>query len=93
MSQYDITYHPRKAINGQALAEFVAEFTIRDDEEEVQLETDAQWKLFIDGASNNLCSSAGIVLKTRKGELLAMLCAWSSLLQIRKLNMKHRSQD
>ena len=35
LSQYDITYHPRRAINGQALADFIAECTDKGDSEEV----------------------------------------------------------
>lgn len=67
LSQYDITYHPRKAINGQALAYFIAEFTIRDDEEQNNEPPDIPWKLFVDGASNSKCSRAGVVLHTPEG--------------------------
>lgn len=71
LNQYDITYHPRKAINGQALANFIVEFTMRDDEEEVQSETYMQWKLFVDGASNNFCLGAGVVLENLEGRAIS----------------------
>jgi len=71
LSQYDITYFPRKAINGQALADFIAEFTDRgDSEEETASDVAVQWKLCVDGARNDYCSGAGIVLETPKGRSL-----------------------
>ena len=33
LSQFDIKYHPRIAIKAQALANFIVEFTVLDDEE------------------------------------------------------------
>ena len=71
LSQHDITYYPRRAINGQALADFIAEFTDRDDSEEEMIpEASVQWKLYVDGARNNYCSGAGIVLETPEGRSL-----------------------
>ena len=32
LSQFDIEYHPRSAIKAQALADFIAEFTILEDD-------------------------------------------------------------
>ena len=32
LSQFKVKYHPRIAINAQALADFIAEFTLPDDE-------------------------------------------------------------
>ncbi|KAK6118110.1 hypothetical protein DH2020_048159 [Rehmannia glutinosa] len=48
LSQFDIIYEPRTAIKGQALADFVAEFT-----PSIRLEVmeDQEWKLFVDGSS------------------------------------------
>ena len=55
LSQYDITYHPRKAINGQALADFIAEFTEKDNgEDEAINDSPIQWKMYVDGARNDL---------------------------------------
>jgi len=73
LSQYDITYYRRRAINGQALADFIAEFTDQDDnEEEMVPETLIQWKLYVDGARNDYCSGAGVVLELRKGDRCVM---------------------
>ena len=33
LSQFDIKYHPRIAIKAQALANFIVEFTVLDDED------------------------------------------------------------
>jgi len=71
LSQYDITYFPRRAINGQALADFITEFTDRgDSEEETASDVVVQWKLYVDGARNDYCSGAGIVLETPEGRSL-----------------------
>src|SRR5574338_1432107 len=49
LSQYDITYHPQKSINGQALADFIVECKDKgDSEEEVMTEILIQWKLYVD---------------------------------------------
>ena len=32
LSQFEVEYHPRIAINAQALADFIAEFTLPSDE-------------------------------------------------------------
>jgi len=66
LSQFDIDYKPRTAIKGQALADFVAEFTGLpiDADEEVQ---PVRWKLYVDGSSNDNGSGAGLVLHTPEG--------------------------
>ncbi|KAK6139045.1 hypothetical protein DH2020_027212 [Rehmannia glutinosa] len=59
LSQFDIIYEPRTAIKGQALADFVAEFT-----PSIQLEVmeDQEWKLFVDGSSTAGRAGGGIVI-------------------------------
>ena len=37
MSQYDITYHPRTAIKGQAMADFIVEFTTNEGKEQSEI--------------------------------------------------------
>ena len=49
LSQFDIKYHPRTTIKAQVLADFVAEFTILD-QEEIQDELD-RWTIQTDGFS------------------------------------------
>ena len=46
LSQFDIKYHPRTTIKAQVLADFVAEFTILD-QEEIQDELD-RWTIQTD---------------------------------------------
>ena len=67
LSQFDITYVPRRAIHGQVLADFIAEFTVPEDLPETSKSPEYIWKLYTDGASNDRCSGAGIVLETPEG--------------------------
>ena len=49
LSQFDIEYHPRTAIKAQALANFIIEFTLLDEDsftDEVE-----RWTIQIDGSS------------------------------------------
>uniref|UniRef100_A0A2N9H4R2 Uncharacterized protein n=1 Tax=Fagus sylvatica TaxID=28930 RepID=A0A2N9H4R2_FAGSY len=72
-----VEYKPRISIKGQVLADFVAEFQGKDSEPEPTsnrgLETTlvpAEWKLFVDGASNAMGSGAGAVLISPEGLLV-----------------------
>jgi len=60
LSQYDITYHPWTAIRGQALVNFIAKFTNRDDEIKEKDNEVAKWNIFVDGASNEHGLGAGV---------------------------------
>ena len=58
LSQFDIQYQPRTAIKGQALEDFVAEFTEPSISEPTCDEPTAEtniptWQLFVDGSSND----------------------------------------
>ena len=64
LSQFDITYLPRRAIQGQTLADFIAEFTVLDDSNDHNVIPPIRWKMYTDGASNDHCLGAGIVLMT-----------------------------
>ena len=46
LSQFDVNYRPRTAIKVQALADFVAEFTMTDQDPESEY-----WTMYIDGSS------------------------------------------
>ena len=77
LSQFDLNFQPRKSIRGQALADFIAEFTIPEEEiindrvvkSEDKLKMNP-WELYIDGAKNDRRSGAGIVLVTPEGRSL-----------------------
>ena len=49
LSEFDIQYHPRTAIKGQVVADFIAEFTHDEDK---GAEESPQWSVHTDGSSN-----------------------------------------
>ncbi|XP_052171652.1 uncharacterized protein LOC127787632 [Diospyros lotus] len=67
LSEYDISFEPRKAIKGQALADFIVECTRLLGAKEVCMN---EWMLFVDGSSNTKGSGAGVVLISPKKEVL-----------------------
>ncbi|XP_075674773.1 uncharacterized protein LOC142643957 [Castanea sativa] len=70
LGAYDVKYMPRTAIKGQVLADFVAEFTEGQINQEDILVTvmtigmgnDTPWEVYTDGASNRKGAGVGIVL-------------------------------
>ena len=66
LGEFDLEFVPRNAIKGQALADFLAEFTNLPKTEETA--KDGKWVIYVDGSSTKknggaeLCSS----LQTRK---------------------------
>ena len=53
LSQYEIEFHPRAAIKGQALADFVNECTNFISERSIkENDSKTKWQIFINGASN-----------------------------------------
>ena len=66
LSQFDIDYKPWIAIKGQALADFVAEFTGLPPEVEGAAQP-PRWKLYVDSSSNNNGSGGRLVLHTPEG--------------------------
>uniref|UniRef100_A0A2N9I6U4 RNA-directed DNA polymerase n=1 Tax=Fagus sylvatica TaxID=28930 RepID=A0A2N9I6U4_FAGSY len=69
LSEFDIEYHPRQAIKAQALADFIAEFTVNEDEPSEE-KPDEEWEIEIDGSSVKGAGGVGIVFKTPEGHLL-----------------------
>ncbi|XP_052189925.1 uncharacterized protein LOC127799739 [Diospyros lotus] len=67
LNEYDISFEPRKAIKGQALADFIVECTHPPATEETR---NNEWMLFVDGASNAKGSGAGVVLISPEQEIL-----------------------
>ena len=72
LAEFDIQYESRKALKAQALADFVAEMTSPGDPE-----GSCRWKIFIDGASNMIRSSAGIILENEERTLVKVSLALS----------------
>ena len=68
LSQFDIEYHPRSAIKAQALADFIAEFTILEDDNATNKKE--QWTIQTDGSSAQKREGVGIIIVTPNGEML-----------------------
>ncbi|KAK0578094.1 hypothetical protein LWI29_004999 [Acer saccharum] len=72
LSEFDVEYLPRTAIKGQAVADFVAEFT-EPNMEVVRMMVEQtkkkfRWQLYVDGSSNTHGSGAGVVVSTPEGD-------------------------
>ena len=67
LSSFDIQYRPRSAVKGQVLADFVAEFSSKNDEGMVCHVENRPWRVFVDGASSPIRASAGIIIITLEG--------------------------
>uniref|UniRef100_A0A2N9EL41 RNA-directed DNA polymerase n=1 Tax=Fagus sylvatica TaxID=28930 RepID=A0A2N9EL41_FAGSY len=70
LSEFDIDYRPRTAIKAQALADFIAEFTSKDDEPTEDIEQTSRWTVNIDGSSTKGSGGIGIVLKSPEGDTI-----------------------
>ncbi|KAL5568572.1 hypothetical protein UlMin_025147 [Ulmus minor] len=73
LGEFDIQFKPRTAIKGQALADFIAEFTYTPVmSEKLTTQTqNSQWKLYVDGSSTETSSGAGIILVSPDGVKLS----------------------
>jgi ribonuclease HI len=69
LSEFDIEYRPRQAIKAQALADFIAEFTVAE-EEPSEEKPNKKWEVEIDGSSVKGAGGVGVVFKTPEGHLL-----------------------
>lgn len=66
-SQFEINYRPRISLKGQALADFIVEFSYQVEVfDKAQIE-EKPLTLFVDGSSNSKGSGAGIVLISPEG--------------------------
>ena len=67
LGSFDIRYRPRSSVKGQVLADFIAEFTPKNDGKIICNAESRLWKVFVDGASNAMGARAGIVIITPEG--------------------------
>ena len=67
LGSFDIRYRPQSSVKGQILANFVAEFSPKDNEKMVCHVEDRPWRVFVDGASSAKGAGAGIVIVTPEG--------------------------
>ena len=89
LSEFDIRYKPKTAINGQILADFVMEFAPRELAEPTRSEDDLPiWKLSVDGASNAQGSGAGLILTSPEGIDIEYALRFGSTLPTTKPNMR-----
>ena len=78
LSQFDLNFQPRRSIRGQVIADFIAEFTVPEEDianEEADppnlLLDPSAWRLYTDGARNDKRSGAGVVLETPEKWLIS----------------------
>ena len=67
LGSFDIRYRPRNAVKGQVLADFVAEFSPKNNTEMVCHVENRSWRVFVDGALSAMGAGAGIVIITPEG--------------------------
>ncbi|XP_048493031.1 uncharacterized protein LOC125493605 [Beta vulgaris subsp. vulgaris] len=69
LNMFDLTFEPRKAIKGQALADFIVELT-RPTVESIQdpAEGKRHWTLMVDGSSTANGCGAGIIFQSLEGD-------------------------
>ena len=71
LSEFDIDYRSRSAIKAQALVDFIAEFTSKDDEPTETEESKAsRWMVHTDGASTKNAGGVGIIIKSPEGDVI-----------------------
>ena len=69
LNEFDIRYQPRHAIKGQALADFIAEFTSNYDDLD-KTENSKKWAIHVDGSSTQHAGGIGVVLQSPEGDKL-----------------------
>jgi hypothetical protein len=67
LGQFDIEFHPRTAIKGKALADFLVEMCNIPESEE--LPKDSTWVVYVDGSSASKRSGVGIMLLNPEGQV------------------------
>ena len=65
LSEFDIQYRPQTAIKGQAVADFIAEYTQLEGKEARDLR---QWSIHTDGSSNRNTGGVGVVIQIPEGD-------------------------
>ena len=65
LSQFDVDYRPRMAIKAQALADFIAEFTIADQDPESNY-----WTMYTNGPSTVGIGGVRVILLSLEKDIL-----------------------
>ena len=69
VSEFDIRYQPRNAIKAQALADFIAEFTLSHGDLD-EMEGNKTWVVHVDGSSTLHAGGIRVVLKSPEADKL-----------------------
>ena len=59
LSKFNIQYQPRTAIKRQVVADFIAEFTLKEGQ---KAKKTPQWNIYTDGSSNRQAGGVSVVL-------------------------------
>jgi hypothetical protein len=71
LREFDIDYRPRIAIKAQALADFIAEFTSKDDKPTDKEESRAsRWTIHANGSSTKNAEGVGIIIRSPEGDII-----------------------
>lgn len=74
---YGIEYEPRKAIKGQAVADFMLEFNTEEEMVATEVEKEMNllrgWSMYIEGSSTQHGAGCGVVLVTSDGLMLKQM--------------------
>ncbi|KAM2888416.1 hypothetical protein FF1_012144 [Malus domestica] len=101
LGEFNISYQPKLAEKGQAVADFIADFTYPVDivsmpKKMVSLPLEAQkieptaptWSLYVDGSSNQQGCGAGLVLMTPDKVAMEYAIRFNSRRRTMRPNMK-----
>jgi hypothetical protein len=71
LSEFDIDNRPQIAIKAQALANFIAEFTNKDNEPtEAEESRASRWTIHTDGSSTKNAGGVGIIIRSPEGDII-----------------------
>ena len=65
LSEFDVQYHPRAAIKGQIVVDFITEYTQSEDK---GVKGQRLWSIHTDGSSNQRSKGTGVVIQTPEGD-------------------------
>ena len=65
LSEFDIQYHPRIAVKGQVVADFITKLTLGDSH---GTKEKRQWNINTNGSSNRRVGGADMVIQTLEGD-------------------------
>ena len=69
LSEFDVRYKPRKAIKAQVLADFIAEFTPNQGEQD-RMDKAQRWVINVNGSYTLYAGRIGVILKSLEGDKL-----------------------